>query len=127
MSRLKLLAIALILVCPLTLPAQRGRRQTRNVETIALPVQGVVIPVHGVLKDLGKKTILVETNNEEVMSLRRTSKTKFFFEGKEIKAADVLPESVVMVDAAEDNDLKLMAVKLTVETAGKSKALVDRQ
>ena len=89
-------------------------------------MQGVVITVHGKLKELKKKQLVVLGDDEKLWTLRRTSKTKFFRGDKEVKPFEIDLESVVNVDISEDNDLKFQALIVKAEPKDK-KVLVERE
>jgi hypothetical protein len=48
--------------------------------------------------------------------IRRSKKTKFLMDDKEIKASAVALNTLVTVEAAEDVDLKPIAVTLSIDT-----------
>jgi len=100
--------LLLLLLCPVLAHAQRGRRGGTTIT--APPLKGVVITFHGALKELSKKTILLQTDDNQLVTLRRTSKTKFLRQDQQLKADDFDLEDKVSVDATEDNDLKLLAM-----------------
>jgi hypothetical protein len=75
---------------------------------------------HGTVKELTKKEIMIETGDEQTVSLRITGKTKFLKNNQPIKPSDIETETVVTVDAAEDVDLKLTAMSVMVGTPPKS-------
>ena len=110
------------------LDAQRGRRgggSSAGGARNPSPLQGVVIAVHGALKDLTKKSIVVLADDTKMMTLRRTSKTKFYRDGKEIKPFEIDLESTVTVDVTEDTDLKFLALAVKAEPKEK-KVLIER-
>ena len=75
---------------------------------------------HGKLKDLSKKEITIETEDNQLVSIHRSSKTKFFKGTQSIKPSDIDIETPVTVDAMEDVDLTLTALSVTVDTPKKS-------
>jgi|ERR1700733_6067488 len=75
---------------------------------------------HGKLKDLNSKEITIQTDDEQVVSIHRTRKTKFLKGTQTIKPSDIDLETMVTVDASEDVDLSLTAVSVTVDTPKKS-------
>ena len=112
-------------VLPGILPAQtpypysRSRgviRGTPNPEAY----KNVAGSFHGKLKDLNSKEIMIETDDNQIVSIRRTRKTKFLKGTEAIKASDIDIETLVTVDASEDIDLKLTALNVTVDTPKKS-------
>jgi hypothetical protein len=106
---------------PLALDGQmRGRRGNPSAGAVhPEPYKGVVT-FHGKLKKLTKKEILIESaDNHELLTFRRNKATKFLDNGAEVKAADIDLESAVSIDAAEDVDLKLMAISLNARPSQK--------
>jgi hypothetical protein len=75
---------------------------------------------HGKLKDLSGKQITIETDDDQVVSIHRSRKTKFLKGTQTIKPSDIDLETMVTVDASEDVDLSLTAVSVTVDTPKKS-------
>lgn len=116
-----------ILLCPAIAEAQRMRRSANGTAS-PLPLKGVVISFHGVLKELSKKTILLQTDDQQLVTLRRSSKTKFLRQDQEIKADDFDLDDKVTIDATEDNDLKFLAMAVHMDPGPPKKepALVTR-
>jgi len=105
--------------------AQRGRRGGGGAgagSTGPKPLRGVVIAIHGQLKEIKKKEITVQADDGKVWTLRRSSKTKFYREEKEIKPFEIDLDSVVTADISEDNDLKFQV--LTVKAEPKEKRVL---
>ena len=75
---------------------------------------------HGKLKELTGKEITIETEDEQLVSIHRSRKTKFLKGTQTIKPSDIDLETKVTVDASEDVDLSLTAVSVTVDTPKKS-------
>ncbi|MGD0580268.1 MAG: hypothetical protein ABSC08_15220 [Bryobacteraceae bacterium] len=117
-----------MLLSPLALTAQYRRRGVYNNNGAATPdpVSGVSVNVQGVLKGLSKNELLVETGEDHTISLRRTSKTRFFREDKQVKAGDVALEEKVSVEVAQDKDAKLMALTVKLGAPEKPEALKQR-
>ena len=117
MTRARLVALALALLAPMLLVGQyRGRRSAAGGATVTpAPLTGVTITFRGALKKLAKKQILIEAADSQIITLRRSGKTKFFRQDKEIKATDIDLETIVSVEASEDNDLKLLALNVRAE------------
>ena len=84
-----------------------------------------MIDVHGKLKSLNKKSIVVLSDDDKLMTLRRSSKTKFYRDGKEIEPFEIDIESVVTVDVSEDTDLKFLALAVKADSKEK-KVLIER-
>ena len=113
----------LVLLIAATLSAQRYPR-SRGVANSTSPLpayKGLTATFHGVLKELNKKEIVIQNDEEQTVSIRRGSKTRFFKDDKEIKPKDLETETLVTVDASEDNDLKPTALKVTVDPNQKPK------
>lgn len=110
---------AAILVCVM-LPLvegqySRGRRGGGTTTSSPVPLKGLVVTFHGALKKLNKKELLMQSDDNQLLTMRCTRKTKYLDADGEIKPSEIDLESRVAVDASEDNDLKLMALKVTVE------------
>lgn len=126
-----MVTIGILLLFVLSAPqlnAQRGRRDGGSATGAArapTPLRGVVIAVHGKLKDLNKKSIVVLADDDKLMTFRRTSKTKFYRGDKEIKSFEIDLESVVTVDVSEDTDLKFLALAVKADPKEK-KVLIER-
>ena len=102
-------------MAPVALDAQRGRRgRSSAAATHPEAFKGIVVTFHGTLKKITKKEILVESgeDNHELLTFRRNKATKFLDNGAEVKPTAIDLESAVSVDAAEDVDLKLMAISV---------------
>jgi hypothetical protein len=118
---------ALLLHAPEVL-AQRGRRGSGNAAAgprVPLPMQGVILTIHGKLKELKKKQLTVDGDDQKVWILRRTSKTKFYRGDKEVKPFEIELETLVSVDMSEGNDLKFQALAVKAEPKEK-KVLIER-
>lgn len=119
----------LLVVCPAVVRAQRGRRANSSGAATAnpQPIKGLVITFHGKLKELTKKTILIEADDAQIVTIRCSRKTKFLDNNREVKAFDIDLETLVTVDASEDNDLKLTALAIRVDPVQKKRTPVLRQ
>ncbi|MGO9242877.1 MAG: hypothetical protein ACLQBJ_18910 [Bryobacteraceae bacterium] len=128
MKSAAIVALSLMLLAPFALTAQYRRRMIYDNNGAVTPDPGtnVTVNVRGVLKGLSKNEILVETDQEHTISLRRTSKTKFLREDKAVKADDVSLDEQVNVDVAQDKDAKLMAVVVKLGPPGKPATLKQR-
>jgi hypothetical protein len=114
-----LAVLLLLLSAPSTLLGQyRTRRPSGSPATLD-GFKGVVVNFHGKLKILDKKKIVIETEANELLNIRLSSKTKFFNNGKAVKPASIDLETPVTVDAIEDTGLMVMAVEVTVDSPAK--------
>jgi hypothetical protein len=75
---------------------------------------------HGKLKELTSKEIMIETDDDQTVSIRRSRKTKFLQGKKSIKPTDIDLETPITIDATEDADLKLTAVNVIVDPPPKN-------
>ena len=71
----------------------------------------------GKLKHMDEKTISLELGDDRVMDFRRTSKTKFFKNGNEIKTPDFQPGDQISVEGPEEANGDLTAVNVYWEKA----------
>jgi hypothetical protein len=111
------LAVLLALLAPLLVEGQYVRR--RGVST-ASPAslgayKGVAGEFHGKLKELSKKEIVIETEESQIVTIRRSGKTKFLKDSKPIKPSAIDLETPITIEAAEDTDLSLLATNVTVD------------
>jgi hypothetical protein len=115
-------AISLGVVVPALLLAQYYPRPRRGIVP-GTPNPGaynVAGSFHGKLKELTGKEITIETEDEQLVSIHRTRKTKFLKGTQTIKPSDIDLETMVTVDATEEVDLSLTAVSVTVDTPKKT-------
>ena len=87
--------------------------------------KGVAGSFHGKLKDLTSKEITIETEEDQLVSIHRTRKTKFMKGTETIKPTDIDLESPITVDAIEEVDLSLTAVTVTVDPPKKNPGSKD--
>ena len=96
----------------------RERRGPATASAHARGIQGLVVTIRGALKKLTKKEILIESDENQLMTIRCSGKTKFFDkDNRAIKRSDIDLETVVAIDASEDLDSKLMAISVRVAVA----------
>jgi hypothetical protein len=122
MKPLPLVAILLTVMLPALLEGQyRGRRMGGPSATVtnAPALKGLIVTFHGVLKKMSKKEILIQSDDNKLVTIRRQKTTKFLDKDQEIKATDIDLETPISVDASEDLDLKLMAVNVKVDSQPK--------
>ncbi len=99
-----------------------GQYYPRHIYTPGTPKPGaysVAGSFHGKLKDLTGKEITIQTEDDQIVSIHRSHKTKFYKGTEEIKPSDIDLETPVTVDAKEEVDLSLTAVSVTVDTPKK--------
>lgn len=78
-----------------------------------MPKKDIVVTFSGVLKQMKKNLILIQSE-DQLLTIRRNKSTRFFQDGHEIKATDIDLETPITIDANEDNDLKMLAVNVKV-------------
>ena len=81
--------------------------------------KGVLVTFHGKLKVLDKKKIVIETEDNQNLSLRVSSKTKFVDNGKTVKPSSIDLDTLVTVEASEDTDLSLLVANVSVDSQQK--------
>ena len=117
----------LVVVCPLS--AQHRRAAGGGSAVSPAPLKDVIISFHGALAELSKKDIQLVSDDNKLMIMRRSSKTKFLSGDQELKAKDVSVDDKVTIDAVEDNDLKFLAVAVhldAVQPPKKDRTLIAR-
>ena len=115
----KVLPVLLCMLMPLADAQYRGRRPAAGTST-PLPLKGLTVTFHGVVKKITKKELMIESDeNNQLLTLRCSGKTKFHNDDGVLKWSDIDLESRVSVEASEDNDLKLMALNVKLEAAPK--------
>ena len=70
----------------------------------------------GKLKLLNNKEIVIENDSKQMVSIRRSHKTKFLMNHQPIRPSDVDLETPVAVDATESAGVSLLAVKVSVDS-----------
>jgi hypothetical protein len=98
---------------------QRSRRSAPAKITPSGAYKGLAGTFHGTLKDLNGKEIVIESDEHQLVSLRRDRKTKFFKDDREIKPLSIAVNTPVSIDAVEDTDLKPTAITVTVDSQQK--------
>lgn len=107
--------IVVVLLTPGALDGQMRTRRGTLPTTPHVDPYKVVATFHGKLKKLTKKEIVIEaSDSQELVTFRRYKDTKFLDNETPIKPTAIDMESVVSVDAQEDDDLKLKAVSLNI-------------
>ena len=114
------LPVLVALLVPAFSSGQRGyppgRRPEATAAPTATPWPTVMPPVmfRARLKSLTKKKIVVESDAGGTATVRRTKKTKFFQDEKEIKPTDIPVGSSVALDLLRDPDYQFSVISLTV-------------
>ncbi|HTR39240.1 MAG TPA: hypothetical protein VMH80_25365 [Bryobacteraceae bacterium] len=118
--------VFLVMSSPALLEAQAGYSRARRGSTrgsgasVPQAYKDVAGSFHGKLKELSDKEIMIVNDDNQMISVRRSHKTKFLKDGQAIKPSEIDLETPVTVDATEDSDLKLTAVNVTVDSPRRS-------
>lgn len=121
MGTRKILLIAVALLVPAILMAQTGYGRARRGASPKAPTptgtyKDLAGTFHGKLKDISGKEIVIENGENQVVSIRRTRKTKFLKDEHEIKPSEIAHDAAVTIEASEDIDLKPMALTVKVDS-----------
>jgi hypothetical protein len=109
----------LAVVFPAALPGQYTRRVRTGTSTAnAGPYAGPAATLHGTLKSLTKKEIIIDVDPDQSLTVRLTKKTRFQKDGQPIKPSDIAIGTTVALDAKQDPDLKLSALLVTIAPPG---------
>ncbi len=112
----KSLTVLLVIMFPLLVQGQYVRRGRYTTSPATLGAyKGVAGTFHGKLKELNKKEIVIETEENQMVTIHRSGKTKFLKDNKPIKPAAIDLETPITIEAAEDVDLSLLATNVTVD------------
>lgn len=111
---------ALLLIAGLTIcPAQyRTRRGGGTAPPANTGYNGPPVAMHGVVRSLNKKQLLIDDDQGETQTVRITKKTKFIKDKKDVKFSDVPPGETVTVEVTKDPSQKLVAVDIEVTPIG---------
>jgi len=111
----------LAVLWPALLVAQYYPRPRRSAPSTPNPqAYNVAGSFHGKLKELTGKEIVIETDDDQIVSIHRSRKTKFLKGSETIKPSDIDLETPVTVQASESVDLSLTAVSVTVDSPKKT-------
>lgn len=92
----------------------KGRR-TRD---IAAEYSKTAIGIfHGKLKQLTNKEIVIQNEADQIVSIRRSHRTKFLRNDERIRPTDIDLGTPVTVDATEENSVSLVALNVSVDTS----------
>jgi len=81
--------------------------------------KGVAGTFHGKMKDISGKEIVIENEDEQLVSIRRSGKTKFLKDSKPVKPSDIEAGTPLTIEAVEDLDLSIVALTVTVDPPAK--------
>jgi hypothetical protein len=72
---------------------------------------------HGKLKQLTNKEIVIENQADQIVSIRRSHRTKFLRNDERIRPKDIGLDTPVTVEATEDSSVSLVALNVSVDTS----------
>jgi hypothetical protein len=64
---------------------------------------------------MDNQEIVLQLEGDQTVSIRRTRKTKFLRDGKEVKPSDIAVGTPLEVDVTEGPDLKPVALRVVVK------------
>src|SRR5579859_5759796 len=111
-ERLRQLRLGMyFVILPAIISAQSVYSHGRHARTAGKPnfaaYKDAAGSFRGKLKGLSEKEIMIENGDHQIVSIRRSRKTKFLSGKNAIKASDIDLETLVTVVAGEDSGLKL--------------------
>jgi hypothetical protein len=119
----------LLLVVPVLLFGQAGRsRRSRSPGSSGSGIPDGATPpvsIRGVLRSINKKDIVIDTGDDQIVTFKRTKKTKFLKGAKEIKPEDFPEGAKLFVEASRAMNGDLDAVNVFLGEppgAGKERA-----
>ena len=108
--------VASLLLFAISVTAQVRRRTLNSGSSIAGAYGMPAATIHGSLKRITSKDIIIIVEGAQAMTIDRTHKTKFLKAGKEIKPADIAAGSILTVEVSQDPQLKPLALNVTVDS-----------
>ncbi len=113
------LLLPILALATLSLFAQRSTRPTATRPNTIGDTGAYHEPaatMHGTLKRITAKAIVLITDQDQSVEIVRTHKTKFLRNGKEIKPADIAVGSILSIDVGKFPDLTPQAVNVMVDS-----------
>ncbi len=96
---------------PYPSPYPRTRRSGKS--NAPPPTAGMPTPtMEGTLKMMTNKEITLQLQSDQLVTIRRDHKTKFFDNDKEVKPSRIAVGTPLAIDVKEDLDLKPLAVRV---------------
>jgi hypothetical protein len=114
---MRLLCLSLLL-CALSANAQMRRRSSQQPggDLTGGAYNQPAATMHGTLKKITNKDIIIFVEGDQSVTIDRTHKTKFMKDGKEIKPAEIAQGSVLTIDVNHDPQLNPLALTVTVDS-----------
>ena len=98
------------------IPMPGGRSKKKTSKDDAQPTQSVT----GMLRSLNDTQLVLEADDTRLITLKRTTKTKFLKDGDPMKPADLNPGDHLDIDATQDDEGYFTAVNVNFNKAGSS-------
>ena len=110
--------VAILLLIPCLLAAQyRTPRAGRSGSSgSAGNILGPAVTFTGKMKEINNKQVIIDSEEEQTVTLWRTHKTHFSKDGKDIKPKDIPVGAPLTIDVNKAPDGALLAVNVIVET-----------
>ncbi len=117
MPRTLLASLIIVAAFPALSPAQYGRPRISqpNATAAAGAYNEPAVTMHGVLKRITKKDIVILVDDDRPVTMDRVRKTKFFKDGKEVQPEQLAMGSIVSVDVGKDPQLTPMALNVRID------------
>jgi hypothetical protein len=93
-----------------------GRRKIQPDVKVGAYYKAAAGIFRGKLKLLNNKEIVIENDSKQMVSIRRSNKTKFLRGTLQIKPSDIDLETPVTIDATESASVSLLAVNVSVDS-----------
>jgi hypothetical protein len=94
-----------------------GRKDTETGEKkVGVFYKAAVGIFRGKLKQLNEKEIVIENDSKQLISIRRSHKTKFLMNNQPIRPSDIDLETPVTIDASESTNVSLLAINVSVDS-----------
>ena len=97
-----------------TVPLQAQRRYGRGDYSAPPPgvMSAAVAKFTGKLRVVDRKEIVIEASDDQLVTFRRSKKTRFLLNEKPVKPQDIPLESLIIVEAGKDSVGDLVAVAI---------------
>ncbi len=112
MSQSVQIALALLLTLGGTATAQRNRRGQQQATASAGAYNLPAVTFHGVLKELTAKTIVIESDDGQPVTIYRNRKTRFLKGETPADPKSMQPGMKLTIDVAKNPDASLLAVNV---------------
>ena len=115
MKRRRFQVLCLLLaILPAVILAQSGRTRRHGSSGQDIGGASPEVSIPGSLRSISKKDIVIDTGDDQILTFKRTKKTRFLKGAKEIRTVDFPDHAEVSVEAvrAMNGDLEAVSVYL---------------